>query len=200
MNHALLCDGRQRRGRAGLTLIELVVVLTIIVAITGIAVMILPNMVHRANIASCTGNITELDKIIQTYENMYSEIPDKFDNLVIGSNMASYVLTGANGDYGTASFTVGTLSGPEAQSFNKSGLTQVANIIANPGTGGDWKPTFWPYSDSQQTPPTFTQVAENMNVAVLTNFGAQLMGLPTGSGGVPRPARTRGTTNMSFSA
>ena len=52
------------------------------------------------------------------------------------------------------------------------GNTQVTNLIENPNTGGEWRPTFWPYSDSQTTLPTFTDIGLNTNVAVFTQFGA----------------------------
>ena len=175
MNHAY-------RRRTALTLMELVVVLAVVVALTGIVVAIIPNMIHRANIASCTATISEMDKIIQTYEGLYSEIPNKFDNLVIGNDLASFVLPGS---VGGPSFSAGTLTTAEAASLSNWGLTDVANLSENPNTGGDWRPTFWPYSDSQQTPITFAPVNASLKIAVLTKVGADYMGLPTGGAAGP---------------
>ncbi len=183
----MLKQNRLRPPRPGLTLMELVVVLAIVVALTGIVVAIIPSMIHRANVASCTANISEMDKIVQAYEGLYSEIPNKFDNLMVGNNLATFVLAGQP----TPSFVAGTLTGPEAASLSNWGCVQVTNIVENPGTGGDWRPTFWPYSDSQQTPPTYTTVAGGMPVAVLTKVGADYVGLPTGANGV---AATDGST------
>jgi len=45
-------------------------------------------------------------------------------------------------------------------------------LIENPNTGGEWRQSFWPYSDSQTTLPTFTNIGLNTNAAVLTHFGA----------------------------
>jgi type II secretory pathway pseudopilin PulG len=174
-----------RRGcaaRKGLTLLELVVVLTILVAITGLVVPLLPNFVHRANIASCTTNISELDKWIQSYQSMYSELPDKMDNLVIGTGLASYVLDGSTGEYTSASFTPDALTKPEENALINAGITQLAQLIENPG-GDDnhWSPTAWPYSKIETTAPTITALSTSggTTVAVLTDFGERLMGLPT---------------------
>lgn len=167
------------RPRAGLTLLELVVVLTILVAIGALLVPMLPNFVHRANIASCTVNIPELDKMVQTYQNLYAEYPDNMDNLVIGSALASYVLDGSTGEYGKASFSVGSLTADEVTALTESGIGNLMTMIERPTTdAGDWKPTFWPYSANASVKPTPTAVTAATKVAVLTETGAQLMGLP----------------------
>ena len=179
-------------GRVGLTLMELVVVLAIIVAVTGIVVAIIPNMIHRANIASCTATITELDKIVQSYQGLYSEIPNKMDNLVVGTSMASYVMDGAKGEYGVPSFVSDALTAGEAAALSEAGLTSLATIVENPGGDTDWRPSFWPYGASQLTPPTLTPVAAGVNVAFLTQTGAKLMGLPHGVNGVPAGGESTG--------
>lgn len=172
-------SGVGRTARKGLTLLELVVVLTILVAIGALLVPLLPNFVHRANIASCTVNIPELDKLMLTYENLYAEFPDKPDNLVIGSAMASYVLTGETGEYGKASFAPHPLTAAEAATLKDGGITTLVNLTEPPTSDrGDWKPTFWPYGIDATLPPTTTAVAEGVHVAALTQTGCQLMGLP----------------------
>ena len=163
--------------RPGLTLLELVVVLTILVAVAGLLVPLLPNFVHRANVASCTTNISELDKIIQTYQGTYGQNPDRMDNLVIGGSLASYALTGSTGQYGQASFVAGTLTAAELTSLNSSGINNVANLVEN--AGGDWRPTAWPYNADASTTATITPLGTN--VAVLTQTGANLMGVPFSS-------------------
>jgi hypothetical protein len=158
---------------------ELVVVLAVLVSVTGIVVGLLPNMIHQANVPSCTANITELDKLIQTFVDTYSVYPDRMDNLLVGSSLASYVLTGVNGQYAQASIQADTLQTGEGQALTQGGMVNLANIIENPSPGAvtDWRPTFWPYSASQTTNPTFTPVADGTPVATLTQFGCQLMGL-----------------------
>ena len=139
----------KQTGRRGLTLLELVVVLAILVAIGGLVVPLLGNYLHRANIASCTVNIPEMDKWIQTYVNLYSSYPDRMDNLCVAAGgLASYVQTGAGGDYG-ASFTAVDLTAGDAAALNDAGITTLCNIVED--AGGDWNPTFWPYNNDRDT-------------------------------------------------
>ena len=97
-NHGFVRGRRNRvnrKARRGLTLLELVVVLAILVAIGGLVVPLLGNYLHRANIASCAVNIPEMDKWIQTYTNLYAAYPDRMDNLCLAAGgLASYVQTG----------------------------------------------------------------------------------------------------------
>jgi hypothetical protein len=152
------------------------VVLAILVAIGGLVVPLLGNYLHRANIASCTVNIPEMDKWIQTYVNLYSSYPDRMDNLCVATGgLASYVQTGAGGDYG-ASFTAVDLTAGDAAALNDAGITTLCNIVED--AGGDWNPTFWPYNNDRDTAPTTTLVAADVEVATLTATGMRLMGLP----------------------
>jgi len=168
--------GVARGTRHGLTLLELVVVLAILVAIGGLVMPMLGNYLHRANIASCAVNIPEMDKLIQSYVNLYAEYPDRMDNLCLAAGgLASYVQTGAGGDYG-ASFSAVALTAQDAGALTEAGITTLCNIV--PEAGGDWNPTFWPYGASRASPPMTTAVAEDVEVATLTAAGVQLMGLP----------------------
>lgn len=167
----------KQTGRRGLTLLELVVVLAILVAIGGLVVPLLGNYLHRANIASCTVNIPEMDKWIQTYVNLYSSYPDRMDNLAVGANLASYV---AAGDYEGAtppeSIQAAALSAGDAAALKEAGITTLCNLVED--AGGDWNPTFWPYGADRATAPATTAVASGVNVATLTATGIKLMGLP----------------------
>ena len=137
-------------------------VLAILVAIGGLVVPLLGNYLHRANIASCTVNIPEMDKWIQTYVNLYSSYPDRMDNLCLAAGgLASYVQTGAGGDYG-ASFTAVALTADDAAALNDAGITTLCNIVED--AGGDWNPTFWPYNNDRDTAPTTTAVAADVEV------------------------------------
>jgi type II secretory pathway pseudopilin PulG len=164
------------RVRQGLTLLELVVVLTILVAIGALLVPMLPNMIHRSNIASCVVNIAEMDKLVQTYSNLYAEYPDKLDNLATSaSKLASYVANGAGGDYG-ASFEAGTMTANDKKALKGAGITTLC--VLKEDQKGDWKPTFWPYSDDMSSGPSTVSVDDASGVAVVTDVGARLMGLP----------------------
>jgi type II secretory pathway pseudopilin PulG len=177
----MLLVSLRRARRKGLTLLELVVVLTILVAIGALLVPLLPNMIHRSNIASCVVNITEMDKLVQTYSNLYAEFPDKLDNLATNATtLATYVAAGhyPEGTGGQPSMAAGTLEAEEAAALANAGITQLCPIIEKPDPAGDWKPTFWPYGADISVPPTTVAVGSATGVAVVTATGAHLMGLP----------------------
>ena len=77
-------------------------------------------------------------------------------------------------------FSGGTLLTGEGTALNNAGITQTANLMEN--QGGDWSPTFWPYSSSRATPLTtanFTPVADGAAVAVINASGMSQLGLPS---------------------
>src|SRR5437667_192551 len=72
---------RKAAGRRGLTLIELIVVLVILVALAGILIPMLPNMLTRAHTATGASNNSEINKFVQTYEQLFQSYPTDLDNL-----------------------------------------------------------------------------------------------------------------------
>lgn len=177
------------RRRDGLTLLELVVVMAILVALGGLLVPLLGNYLHRANIASCAVNIPEMDKWIQTYVNLHAEYPDRMDNLCTpagaypkGPSGASYVLDGSTGELGKASFELLPLdaAGEEAAALKEAGIANLMHLVDAPSPTKDWNPTFWPYGDTRLTTPASTAITSVAKVATLTETGAQLMSLPWG--------------------
>jgi hypothetical protein len=102
------------------------------------------------------------------------------DNLVVGSDLATYVQTGAGGDYG-ASFTAEALTADDASALTEAGIENLCNIVED--AGGDWNPTFWPYGADRDTAPGTTAVADGVEVGTLTPSGIRLMGLPGATSG-----------------
>jgi prepilin-type N-terminal cleavage/methylation domain-containing protein len=170
--------------RRGLTLLELVVVMAILVALGGLLVPLLGNFLHRANVASCTVNIPEMDKWIQTYVNLHAEYPDKMDNLcdATAGTELSYVLDGETGDFEAKSFEPKPLATEEADALREAGITTLCKLVekADATDPGVWNPTFWPYGVGRLEAPNTTAVAKDVYVATLTETGARLMGLPWG--------------------
>jgi type II secretory pathway pseudopilin PulG len=68
--------------RRGLTLLELIVVLVVLIAAAGIVLPLLPNMLGRAETSSGATNIAEVSKWVQTYEMLNSLSPMDWDALV----------------------------------------------------------------------------------------------------------------------
>jgi prepilin-type N-terminal cleavage/methylation domain-containing protein len=72
----------RRRTRLGFTLMELIVVLVVLVALAGILVPILPNMITRAHSATGAASAKETAKAIQLYESVNFRHPNGWDSLV----------------------------------------------------------------------------------------------------------------------
>ena len=104
----------------GLTLIELVVVLTILVALGGIAAATLPNMLNRTHVATVSASLPTIDAAVRQNILLNSgQMGDRFDSLVTsGGQPASFV--NASGAYTTHS-----LSAQDAAALNGLGISQL---------------------------------------------------------------------------
>ncbi len=163
------------RSRLGLTLLELVIVMTIIVAIAGVAVAMFPRLLARAHIASCSANIPELLKAIQMYEATSMDgYPDMMDNLALQGGGIANILPLRGGEIrGLSSHS---LTEDEAKALQRAGISNLAQVAL---AGPDHHPSFWPYSDALADGVTPTAVAENLSVAGLDPQYAQQEGIST---------------------
>ena len=84
MRLSFLAARIMRRRRRGLTLMELVVVMVILIALAGILLPLFPSMLTRAHTSSTATNISEANKAVQLYYNMYSAYPNNLDNIAAG--------------------------------------------------------------------------------------------------------------------
>ena len=166
--------------RRGLTLLELVVVLTIIVAVGGIVVAMLPNFLHRSNIASCTANIPELDKLIQTHKTLYAEYPNRYDSLVEsdGSLFSGLVVDETGVAQG---ITAAPITPEEAAALEEAGITELFEMADKTAGAGnpEWHVTFGPYAAD---PPVATAVSSFDQLAVLTPGAVSHLGMPSAAG------------------
>jgi len=148
----------------GLTLLELVIVLTIIVAVAGVAVAMFPRLLTRAHVASCSANIPEIFKAIQMYDSVSLDgYPDRVDTMIVSGDLADYVPAGV-----AAEVDVDDLTEDEAAALIDAGIREVTVMIADPE-----QPTFWPYDEPAQYAPVDT----GTTVAFLQPEVAQRLGL-----------------------
>jgi Tfp pilus assembly protein PilE len=157
--------------RAGLTLIELIVVLVVLVGLAGIIIPMLPSMLTRTHTATAATNIQEINKWIQTYEQLYFKYPDNWDALVDDAGaLSDYVREGGRTQQGT-------LTGNEPTALLNSGISNlVAMQSTAPNPVGVWSATFSPYKFSGST-ATLIPVADQVKVRILSPAGISQLNL-----------------------
>lgn len=135
-----------------LTLIELIVVLTILVALGGIAIGLAPDLLTRTHVAASVTNVTEVTKAFYTYTILNSgRIPSGFDSLVDGTSSSIYSALPGRTEYtaltpSAIDTALGLAGGTSEAAFISAGLTQVYpmnNAIVPPPNGtGSGNATF----------------------------------------------------------
>lgn len=131
---------RRRAQEAGLTLIELLVVLAVLIALAGIVVPQLPNMLTRSHSAAASTNIPELNKTVQSFEQIYFKQPSNLDNLTTGADLVPYLPGGTT----QAGLSAVPLTAGTAAALNKAGISNLAGLAATAG-GAGFSPTVNPY-------------------------------------------------------
>jgi len=167
----LLRCRRGRHARRGLTLLELVLVMAILIALAGILVPLFPNMIARASTSSGATNQNEITKIVQLFQALYRGYPNNLDGMtttVVGvTGLASYVPDSTTTPTLTAQ-TLTTQAGDLA-ALQAAGITQVCTMVESGAGAPDWNPTFVPYAVD---PPVPVPLAGATEVAYLTAAAA----------------------------
>ncbi len=143
----------QKNLRRGLTLIELVVVLTVLVALGGLAVATLPNMLNRTHVATVATSLPAVDSTLRQNILLNSgQIGDTFDSLVDTDLTGSVVgFVNASGAYAEH-----TLAGNDVAALADLGITELV-----PATDGVDNATFEGHNN------TPVALADGLNVCVL---------------------------------
>lgn len=110
--------------RSGLSLLELLVVLTILIALGGIVVSTLPGMLKRTQVATAASNIPEIDATVRRSSLLsQGKIGNRFDALVAGSDS----LDGSIPSYigGSEIFETTNLSVADVGALREIGITEL---------------------------------------------------------------------------
>jgi type II secretory pathway pseudopilin PulG len=119
--------------RAGLTLIELIAVLAILIALAGLLLPRLNDYLGAAHGASSATNISEAMKFTETFKARKSRYPNAWDGLVqTGGTSTVYVRLPIAGQ---SYIGVGPYTAGEVASLASSGVTQVWEHLATVPTG-----------------------------------------------------------------
>jgi type II secretory pathway pseudopilin PulG len=156
--------------RGGLTLLELVVVIMILVALAGLLIPSFTDIMHRTRYAVQVDNCVELSKAIQLYRNLYLHDPDQYDSLLDdGGNLFSFI----PGLSVTPGLTVGTLDGDSFHALENAHIWSVWDMdssVTNPESV-----TFSPpYKTPVRTLAAGSKVCQLTNEALATWFGVNV--------------------------
>jgi prepilin-type N-terminal cleavage/methylation domain-containing protein len=178
--------------RRGLTLIELIVVLMILIALAGLLIPMLPSMLTRAHTSTSASNMGDISRAITTYQQLYQGYPSNWDALGDGTKIIDYFANGSalpasqggpGANPGNGELTGLTLTANEASALAGVGITQVQAMIQSAtGAPAGFDPTFNNY------PATATPQANAINIAT----GTVLAGLdPTNAANTAAIARAQ---------
>jgi prepilin-type N-terminal cleavage/methylation domain-containing protein len=156
--------------RPGLTLVELVVVMAILVALAGILIPLIPGLIGRAETSGRATNSQEIYKAIQTYEASYTHYPSDWDALTDGTTTPLTYVNGFTGS--TPPLAVTALTASQSTALNAAGITRLQLMATSP-TGTD--ETFNPYLDPSDRNSTTGSLpitkTSTPNVVTLTTVG-----------------------------
>ncbi|MEM9386644.1 MAG: type II secretion system protein [Pseudomonadota bacterium] len=133
--HALRNYGRGQgpKSQRGLTLIELVVVLTILVATGGILVPVINNALTRSHVATCATNFSEVSKMLIAANATLGNFGDNWTTDIFGAgagagepvNNSATNTDGGGG--GGGSLQTGLLTTDQVAAINELGIVNVCN-------------------------------------------------------------------------
>ena len=108
--------------RQGLTLLELLIVLTILIALGGIVVASLPGLLERTQAATAAANVSEIDSAVRRgLLTNQGTLGNRFDSLI--SSASAGQVAGYVG--GNENFRAGSLSAKEIEALAELGVTQL---------------------------------------------------------------------------
>jgi type II secretory pathway pseudopilin PulG len=119
---------------------ELLVVLVVLIALAGIVVPMLPNMLTKAHDATTVTNIAEVNKAIMSYQTLNLAYPDQFDSLTdtTGNEYIGAIFNPAQPTYATSGgptpspITKDTIQKGEDASLVSGGIKNLWQLNPNP--------------------------------------------------------------------
>jgi type II secretory pathway pseudopilin PulG len=114
-----------------LSLLELLVVLTILIALGGIVVSTLPGLLERTQVATAAANVPQIDSSIrQNAIIRQGRIGDRFDSLVVGSTSLNGTIPSYLG--GANLFQTVSVNAGEVFALQRIGISELVPAVAQP--------------------------------------------------------------------
>jgi len=120
--------------QAGMTLIELTVVLLILIGLAGLMVPYVGGFLDKTHDSTGVASMKEIDKQLLSYAAMYGGHPDGMDSLVEGSGettpgkLVSYLMN-------TMLFSAVTMDSGHVSQLDSMGIQTVMDMLEAPGAG-----------------------------------------------------------------
>ena len=170
MKTQLYLNNRRAKQR-GLTLIELVVVLAILVALAGLIIQNFPGVISRAHTSTCATTVADVNKLMNYSFETKIKYPDGFDSLLNedGTTLFSKLPGHAVGTPigGATQVTTATLASGGGAALAAIGVTKAYKLNEN---GAD---ATWNSEDLTNAPIVLTNA--NVKVATVTvNYATNL--------------------------
>lgn len=118
--------------RDGMTLMELVVVITVLTILGGLVVAVLPNIMRRAHLGKCSDTIASLNNAWLREYNLKQRYPDVYDSLLAspGGTIFSPLTPGL-----AAQISPMSLDQTDLTALKAIGITRVVDLIMVPPGG-----------------------------------------------------------------
>ncbi len=159
---------KTRLSRHAFTLVELIVVLTILVGLAGVLIPAVTDMIARTNRSTSAINIAEVAGAIQRYDAQYMSYPNNFDSLMMDDGLSGGLAAGL--DLNTLTTALGAAS---------ADVTLTTETIATLSAGGITSVGFHALDDGTFILPTATTLAVGDKLKGPTPLTQQALGLET---------------------
>lgn len=144
--------------QAGLTLIELTIVLLILIGLSGLLLPFVQGFVDKTHDSANADSLKEVGKQIESYNNLYSGYPENLDSLIVGTPGLNPALLATAATPGIAAAAAGVImpammrpglfvpyvlagtgggmqANADLEQFQNSGITKVATMWGDAGVG-----------------------------------------------------------------
>ncbi len=160
--------------RHAFTLVELIVVLTILVGLAGVLIPAVTDMISRTNRSTSAINISEVAGAIQRYDAQYMSYPNNFDSLMYDESSGGLAggddLNTLDASFVAASADI-TLTAGTIATLSTAGITSVGLHAEDDTTFDLPTPTVLAASDVLKGPTTATQQALGLETAATSLLG-----------------------------
>jgi len=132
---------RHNAARRGLTLIELVVVLAILVALAGLIIGNFPGLIKRASRSTSASSVGDINRAVQVDYTTLLKYPNDMDSLLQSGGTVYTNLPNVGGSYVGGILSAGALSAAEVNALASVGVTRTFQMDSGVTTDVTWKST-----------------------------------------------------------